>query len=137
MMTTGKVSLDEGKDKQGPVSLGAAISQAPTEDKPKEPEGAQTEKNDAPKPETRVVVVGDSDFASNGILGVQGNRDLFMNMVGWLAQQENLIAIRPKQPDDRRLTLTATQVQNITWLSLLIVPAVIFSTGIYNWWRRR
>jgi ABC-type uncharacterized transport system involved in gliding motility auxiliary subunit len=84
-----------------------------------------------------VVVVGDSDFASNGILGVQGNRDLFMNMVGWLAQQENLIAIRPKQPDDRRLTLTATQVQNITWLSLLIVPAVIFSTGIYNWWRRR
>ena len=51
----------------------------------------------APKPETRVVVVGDSDFASNGVLGIQGNRDLFMNMVGWLSQQENLISIRPKE----------------------------------------
>ena len=79
---------------------------------------------DAPKPETRVVVVGDSDFASNGVLGIQGNRDLFMNIVGWLSQQENLISIRPKRGGEiRRITLTATQQTNITWLSLLVVPA--------------
>ena len=53
---------------------------------------------DAPKPETRVVVIGDSDFAANAALGIQGNRDLFMNIVGWLSQQENLISIRPKEP---------------------------------------
>ena len=52
---------------------------------------------------------GDSDFAANALLGIQGNRDLFMNTVGWLSQQENLISIRPKEADDRRLTLTATQ----------------------------
>jgi ABC-type uncharacterized transport system involved in gliding motility auxiliary subunit len=54
-----------------------------------------------------------------------------------LSQQENLISVRAKEPDDRRLTLTATQQNNLTWLSVLIVPAVIFGTGIYSWWRRR
>ena len=90
-----------------------------------------------PKPETRVAVFGDSDFASNSMLGITGNGDLFMNTVGWLSQQENLISIRPKDSEDRRLTLTATQQNNITWLSLLIVPGAIFGTGVYSWWRRR
>ncbi len=49
---------------------------------------------EAPKPETRVVVFGDSDFASNSVLGIEGNRDIFMNTVGWLSQQENLISVR-------------------------------------------
>ena len=80
---------------------------------------------------------GDSDFAANGGLGIQGNRDLFMNIVGWLSQQENLISIRPKEADDRRITLTATQQNNIIWLSLLIIPGFIFAPGVYTWWRRR
>ena len=88
-------------------------------------------------PETRVAVMGDSDFAANGSLGIQGNRDLFMNIVGWLSQQENLISIRPKEPSDRRITLTATEQSNIAWLSLLIIPAAVFGTGIFTWWRRR
>jgi ABC-type uncharacterized transport system involved in gliding motility auxiliary subunit len=93
--------------------------------------------DDTPKPETRVVVVGDSDFAANAALGVQGNRDMFMNIVGWLSQQENLISIRPKEADDRRITLTATQQNNITWLSLLIIPGFIFGAGIYSSLARR
>ena len=60
----------------------------------------------APKPETRVAVFGDSDFAANLGINIEGNADLFLNTVNWLVQQENLIAIRPKQPDDRRVTLT-------------------------------
>ena len=88
-------------------------------------------------PETRVAVMGDSDFAANGGLGIQGNRDLFMNTIGWLSQQENLISIRPKEADDRRITLTATQQSNIAWLSLLVIPAAVFGTGIFTWWRRR
>jgi gliding motility-associatede transport system auxiliary component len=130
LLTSGKVALEENKgDKKGPVSIGAAVSAGSTAD-PKAPA-------DAPKPETRVIVIGDSDFAANFALGIQGNRDLFMNMVGWLSQQENLISIRPKEPDDRRLTLTATQQANLAWLSLLIIPACIFGTGVYTWWRRR
>ena len=61
----------------------------------------------AASPRSRVAVIGDSDFAANYALGIQGNRDLFMNTVNWLAQQENLIAIRPREAADRRLTLTA------------------------------
>jgi len=92
---------------------------------------------DAPKPETRLAVIGDSDFAANGTLGMPGNRDLFMNTIGWLSQQDNLISIRPKEPDDRRITLTATQESNIFWLSLLIIPGCIFAAGVSSWWRRR
>jgi ABC-type uncharacterized transport system involved in gliding motility auxiliary subunit len=134
LLTTGQVKLDVDKgDKPGPITLAAATSApvggaaAPAPD----------DKNDTPKPETRVVVVGDSDFAGNVGIGIQGNRDLFMNIVGWLSQQENLIAIRPKEADDRRIAMTAAQQANLAWLTLLIIPGFIFGTGIYTWMRRR
>ena len=44
----------------------------------------------------RIVVVGDSDFASNAAAGIQGNADLFVNMNNWLTQQEDLISIHPR-----------------------------------------
>ena len=132
LLTSGEVSLDESKgDKKGPIVIGSAVN-APTAEASKTP--AQP---DAPKPETRIAVVGDSDFAANSGLGIQGNRDLFLNIVGWLSQQENLISIRPREADDRRITLTASQQVNINWLSILIIPGFIFGTGVYNWWRRR
>ncbi len=126
-------SPDEGAgDKAGPISIAAAVS-APTGDAaPPAPEPST-----APKPETRVVVFGDSDFAANVLFAAGGNRDLFMNTVGWLSQQENLISIRPKEASDRRLTMTAAQQSNVTWFSLLVVPAAIVATGVYSWWRRR
>jgi ABC-type uncharacterized transport system involved in gliding motility auxiliary subunit len=130
LMTTGKVAFDEGKDVKGPVSIAAAVSAAAASDAPKI-------EADAPKSETRVAVIGDSDFASNSVLGIQGNRDMFMNTIGWLSQQENLIAIRPKEADDRRVTMTAAQQTNVVWLSLLVIPAFIFGSGVYTWWRRR
>ena len=137
LLSGGQVSMDAAKgDRPGPVVLAAAVSAAgaaaPAEGaKP----GDATESGS--KPETRVVVFGDSDFATNAGLGIQGNRDLFMNTVGWLAQQENLIAIRPKDPADRRLTLTAAQQTNLLWLSLLLVPGAIVGAGIFSWTRRR
>src|SRR5471030_701629 len=133
LLTTGKVSLDESKgDKKGPVGIASAVSASSAAAAPPKPGDA-----DAPKPETRVAVIGDSDFAANSTLGVPGNRDLLMNTIGWLSQQDNLISIRAKEADDRRITLTATQQANITWLSLLIIPGFVFGTGVYTWWRRR
>jgi ABC-type uncharacterized transport system involved in gliding motility auxiliary subunit len=132
----GEVELNEDKgDKPGPVSIGVAVS-APGAEAPKPAEGAPTDDN-APKPESRVVGIGDSDFAANFALGIQGNSDLFMNTINWLAQQEGLIAIRPREPSDRRLTLTESNVTSLRWLSLLIVPAVVFGAGVLTWWRRR
>ena len=127
------VKMEEsGGDKLGPVSIAAAVSAPVGQSDPIKP--AQP---DAPKPETRVVVFGDSDFASNAAAGVAGNVDLFMNTVGWLSQQENLISVRPKEAADRRITLTAGQQLRINWLALAIIPGFIFGAGIMRWWRRR
>jgi gliding motility-associatede transport system auxiliary component len=132
LFTSGQVSLDEAKgDKKGPIALMSAVNAPIASATPPKPG------DDTPKPETRVVVVGDSDFAENTVLGIPGNRDLFMNIVGWLSQQENLISIRPKEADDRRVTLTERQQSNIVWLSLLVIPGFVFGTGVYAWWRRR
>lgn len=124
-------------DTQGPVPVCAAVSAPAPEAPAAQDQNKDAAKGDAPRPESRVVVIGDSDFAANFILGFQGNRDFFMNVVNWLAQQENLIAIRPREPDDRRVTLTAEQQWRILLLSLVVIPLAIFGTGIYSWWRRR
>ena len=80
---------------------------------------------------------GDSDFAANGSLGIQGNRDLVLNAINWLAEQENLISIRPREPEDRRITVTADQQFRIFVASIFLIPGVIVGTGVYTWWRRR
>jgi ABC-type uncharacterized transport system involved in gliding motility auxiliary subunit len=132
LMTTGKVGFDD-RDVKGPVSLGAAVSAGVTA--PAGPEPAPPA--DAPKPESRIVVMGDSDFASNRWLGISGNRDLFLNSVNWLAQQENLISIRAKDPEDRRITLSADQDRRIFWITIFIIPGLILLMGVQAWWRRR
>lgn len=130
-------NADKG-DKQGPITLGAAVS-APATVTPPAPSGngSPASPDQERKPETRIVAVGDSDFATNMAIGISGNRDFFMNSINWLSQQENLIAVRPRQPEDRRLTLTADQQNRIMILSLFIIPGLVFATGVYTWWRRR
>jgi ABC-type uncharacterized transport system involved in gliding motility auxiliary subunit len=129
-------NADKG-DKQGPVPLAAAVS-APASDVPAPPPAnASPNAPEPPKPESRIVAFGDSDFAANYALGVQGNRDLFVNAVNWVAQQENLIAIRPREAADRRVTLTAAQHRGVSWLVLAVVPGLVLATGAYTWWRRR
>jgi hypothetical protein len=133
VMKGGEIAFDETKgDKKGPISIGAAVSAAAPEASP-----AGQDKGSGPRPESRIAVIGDSDFAANFAVGIQGNRDLFMNTVNWLSQQENLIAIRPREPDDRRVTLTSFQQRTILWLSLGVIPALIIVSGVYGWWRRR
>ena len=56
-----------------------------------------------------------------------------MNIVGWLSQQENLIAIRPKEPGDSRLTLTNDQARRVAWFALFVLPGAILALGVYAW----
>ena len=133
VLSSKPVEFNEGQDKKGPVVIASAVTAAVTDAATKPSEGG----SDASKPETRVVVFGDSDYASNSALGIQGNRDLFLNTIGWLSQQENLISIRPKEADDRRVTMTAAQQTNVNILTMLVIPACIFGAGVYTWWRRR
>ena len=135
LTSSGEVELDEAQgDVAGPVVIGLAVT-APVDTTP-EPVDPEVDISKTAT-ETRVAVMGDSDFASNFALGIQGNRDLFLNTVNWLAQQENLVAIRARQPEDRRITLTANQQRRIFWLSLVFLPGLVLGTGIYSWWQRR
>ena len=129
------VSMDEKSgDKPGPIALGVAVS-APVEGAAASSTPATGE---ALKPETRVVVFGDSDFASNAYGGgALGNMNLFANTISWLAQQENLIAIRPTEAADRRVTMTPQQQTMAAIASILVLPGLVFAAGIFTWWRRR
>ena len=88
-------------------------------------------------PKGRFVVVGTSRWVANGFLSFNGNRDLFMNMVNWLSSDEDLIAIRPKDPEDRRLNMNASQVTLMFWTSVIGIPVLMLFAGISVWWRRR
>ncbi len=129
-------NADKG-DKQGPITVGAAVSAPATVTPPPAGNATPASPDSERKPETRIVAIGDSDFAANTAIGLPGNRDFFVNTLNWLSQQENLIAVRPRQPEDRRLTMTAEQQNRIMILVLFVIPGLVFGTGIYTWWKRR
>jgi ABC-type uncharacterized transport system involved in gliding motility auxiliary subunit len=114
-----KAEFNEGKDTKGPIGIGAAASKK-VGDK-----------------EARLVVIGDSDFASNQYRRIGGNGDLFNNTVNWLAQDEDLISIRPKAATNRSLTMTEAQQSTFWWLTVLFMPLAAAGTGAYIWWKRR
>ena len=121
-------------DRRRHSSRADAIPAAQPEPKP---DPAKAASGEQPRtPESRFVTIGDSDFAANAALRIQGNQDLFVNTINWLAQQENLISIRPKPQSDSRLTLTALQARAVLlmWVAL---PAIVFGTGFYTWLRKR
>jgi ABC-type uncharacterized transport system involved in gliding motility auxiliary subunit len=114
-----EVSFDPAKDRKGPITLGVAATRST---------GDQ---------EGRLVVIGDSDFAANQFIGIQRNGDLFMNSINWLAEDEDLISIRPKNPADRRVTMTEAQQSSFFWITLVFMPLAAIGTGFYIWWQRR
>jgi len=115
-----EISYRPGTDKKGPINLGVVINKT-FGDK-----------------EARLVVIGDSDFATNQFMKyLPTNGDLFLNAVSWLAQDEDLISIRPKSPTDRRVTMTASQQNMLFWLTILFLPGAAIGSGVYIWVKRR
>jgi ABC-type uncharacterized transport system involved in gliding motility auxiliary subunit len=129
----------EGKDKAGPVSLGVVVTvrgAAPAPTPAPSPAGSPAP--EAPKPpEGKVAAFGDSDFASNALLGFQGNQDFFLNVVAWLSEDQDLISIRPREPEDQRLTVSRQTQQNVAIVALILLPGLFIVLGIATWWRRR
>jgi ABC-type uncharacterized transport system involved in gliding motility auxiliary subunit len=94
-------------------------------------------RRNTPADEGRFVVAGTSEFVANYALRYIGNRDLFLNMINWLASDEDLISIRPKDPEDRRIEMTRSQALLLKSTSQFIIPLGIILAGIFVWWRRR
>jgi len=87
--------------------------------------------------EPRLVVVGDSDFATNELLDAGRNRDLFLNAANWLIGDVEAIAIRPNTARASRFEPTAEQFHAIRTASLFILPEAIAVLGVFTWWSRR
>jgi ABC-type uncharacterized transport system involved in gliding motility auxiliary subunit len=110
--------FDDGVDLQGPLDIGVA---------------AENSENEA-----RLVVIGDAGFVTNQNASPQmANLDLFLNAVNWLTEEEELISIRPKQPENRQLFLTATQINMTLLTSVIIIPLAVFTIGLGVWWKQR
>jgi len=104
-----------------------------TVDVPSDPKIEAAEGTDAAKkaaPKARLVVVGTADFASNQFLGAQGNRDFFLNVVSWLAEEEDLISIRAKDPKQNPVVLTSAQSMLVGWLPVVVLPGTVLICGI-------
>ncbi|MGB3615375.1 MAG: hypothetical protein WBA10_16395, partial [Elainellaceae cyanobacterium] len=90
------------------------------------------------EPESRLVAVGNSSFAINGLVNQQLNGDLLLNTVGWLAQQpEGGLTIRPKEAVNRRVVLTPRRWIMTALSAVVILPLIGFGGAIALWLRRR
>ncbi|MDJ0731807.1 MAG: Gldg family protein [Crocosphaera sp.] len=98
----------------------------------------QTNNSKKEKIESRLVVIGNSTFATNNLFNQQLNGDVFLNSVQWLSNQdEQTLSIRPKEVKNRRLNLSPLQANIITILSLAVFPLLgLIAAGI-TWWRRK
>ena len=86
---------------------------------------------------SKILISGDTDFASNRFIFSAKNEDLFANSVNWLTSDVELISIRPKEKVFRELVLTKDERNFVRWSGWAFLPALSLSLGIYNWWRRR
>lgn len=126
----GQLQYDENTAPSGPYTLGVALSRPV--------EGATAPDGDEPPPESRLVVIGNSTFATDGLFDQQLNGDVFLNAISWLGQQTDAtLSIRPREVTNRRITMTVQQQIGLGVFALLVLPAVGFVLAFLMWLRRR
>ena len=119
-----KAEFDEGIDREGPLFLGFIIFTLPT--------GEADEKQG-----TALIVIGDSDFASNEHFYNGNNGDLFLNAVDALTVGVELISIERKVLPFRRLIVGPEVTRFISYSSIGLLPLLVLIIGTVIWWRRR
>ena len=114
-----EAKCDSARDTPGPVTIAAAFERM---------------RGDR---QQRVVVFGNGSFLSNTFIGNGGNRNLGVNIVNWLAGDENLITIQPRTAVDTRIEIDQATLYLIAFAFLFVLPLVFVITGTVIWWRRR
>jgi ABC-type uncharacterized transport system involved in gliding motility auxiliary subunit len=115
------VNPSDPDNKKGPLTIGAAGSY-------------KTGKENS---EGRFVVVGSSSWPANSFINFNGNGDLALNALNWLASDEDLISIRPKEQENRTVTMTRAQFNWVRLSSQFLLPGALLLAGVSVWWRRR
>jgi len=120
------------QDKKGPLPVAAvATLEQPMDAAPPAPATAPAEGEAAKKaPKSRLVVVGTANLASNQFLGAQGNRDFFMNIVSWLAEDESSISVRARDAKSAPIVLTPPQAELVLWGPVAVLPGAVILVGI-------
>jgi hypothetical protein len=119
-----KPEFNEQTDRKGPLPIGALVSTAPV-DKATDSSG------------TRLVLIGDSDFATNRHFQNGNNGNLFLTAVNWLTAGEEIISVDRKALVTRRLLLNPEQARFLHISSMGLLPLLLLLVGVYVWWRRR
>ncbi len=130
---SGQVKLDP-QDIRGPVPVAAAASGIPGT------KGGEAVYGTLQNPVTtqaRLVVFGDSDFISNGMIEILGNKDLILNAVNWVAERGELISIRPRERKTRTLVLTPKNISTIRNIFLFALPTIFFALAVVMYIRKR
>jgi ABC-type uncharacterized transport system involved in gliding motility auxiliary subunit len=104
---------------------------------PADPKGPLGVAAVATREKARLVVVGTSNLAANQFINLQGNRDFFLNTVSWLAEQEDLISIRPRDSKQSPIFLTSQQAQMVFLVPVVVVPGLVLVGGVLTFLRRR
>jgi ABC-type uncharacterized transport system involved in gliding motility auxiliary subunit len=125
-LKTGVASNDRAKDLPGPLSLAVA-----------ETKEIKPSSDSSPAVRSRLVVAGTSNFPINSAWGAGGNGNLFLNMISWLAQDEDLISIRPKPQEDRRMLLSQSQMYLVRLITIFLLPGIALIAGIVVVVKRR
>jgi len=120
-LSSAAVSVNDPKNKKGPMTIAAAGTY-------------NTGKENS---QGRFLVFGSSSWAANSFINFNGNRDLALNAINWLSSDEDLISIRPKDREDRRVTMTRAQMNWVRTTSQFLLPLFVVVTGISVWWKRR
>lgn len=127
LLRSQRKAAEDGADRKGPVPVAVAVKKTNIQDK------AETKEN---KRETRMVVIGDADFANNKLFNTLFNGDFFLNSVNWLGEEMDLISIAGKDRKSSRIIISS---QKKRWLlsSLFAIPVIFIIAGFVVWRRRR
>jgi len=113
------VAFDKTRDVPGPVTVAAALE--------REIDGRNQ----------RIVVTGSGHFLANTYIGLLGNLDLGMNLVNWLAGDDDLVTIQARPLVDGSLQLTRASLYFIALFFLIALPGFFLFAGGMIFWRRR
>jgi len=119
-----KVTFDVSKDKRGPINIGVALERT------------------YGKKGQRIVVMGNANFLSNTFITNGGNLDFGVNIVNWLAGDDELISIQSMPLKDANVTIPNSDTgRAVAWTVFhgfqFFIPLGFVVAGFWLWWRRR
>jgi len=124
--------FDPNVDQLGPLPLAVAITRS------LQPQDPAATPDNAQKPEARLIVFGNSGFASDSFFEQGINGDLLINSILWLGERNDQpLSIRPKDATNRRLQLSVALNRWIVLISIFLLPLVGFGFAVGAWWQRR